>query len=147
MRLAGVVPPIMLFVAPRVIAIPPAFATMKLPSILLSCAAVPEIKMPHANPLIANPFMMQLSVRMFRPLTLAPPPSISTIGCPVKPGWLVASIITDSVIVGNALSGWMVYGPPGMLKLIVSGPAVLFAVPMASRKEPGPLSLVLLTII
>jgi hypothetical protein len=75
-------------------------------------------------------------------------PFSSTIGVPANPGWVVASIVTDSVIVGSAEVGRIVSGPAGMLKVIVSRPskAGLLAVRMAWRSEPGPESLVLITV-
>ena len=50
---------------------------------------------------------------------------------------------------GSAVSGWMTNGPvPGIANLIVSGSVVLdkSAMIKAWRSEPGPLSLVLVTI-
>src|SRR5437667_6008644 len=57
-------------------------------------------------------------------------------------------MITGSVIVGSADAGLIVWTPaPGMLKLIVSVPGVLLAQLIASRSEPGPVSLVPMTIV
>src|SRR5437879_13373032 len=69
------------------------------------------------------------------------------IGLPEKPGWVVPSMVTASVISGRAEAGVIVCGPPeGMLKLIVSAPTFRLASIIACLNDPGPLSLVLLTI-
>ena len=57
-------------------------------------------------------------------------------------------MMTDRVIVGSGVSGVIVYGPAGgMLKMIVGGvvPKTVFALSIACRSEPAPLSLVLVT--
>src|SRR3989442_8957135 len=73
-------------------------------------------------------------------------PSISMIGWPAKPGCVVASMVSASVISGRAEAGVIVCGPPGtMLKFMVSGPTFRFASIIACLNDPGPLSLVLLT--
>src|SRR5438128_1192942 len=73
-------------------------------------------------------------------------PSISMIGRPAKPGCVVASMVSASVISGRAEAGVIVCGPPGtMLKLIVSAPTFRLASIIACLNDPGPLSLVLLT--
>ena len=61
--------------------------------------------------------------------------------------WVVPSMITASVITGNAEASVIVCTPPPrMLKLIVSMPAMAFALMSAWRSEPAPLSLVLVTV-
>src|SRR5207253_1904849 len=72
-------------------------------------------------------------------------PSISMIGLPEKPGWVVPSIVTASVIVGSTDAGMIVCEPEPILKLIVSGPMFTLASIIACLNDPGPLSLVLLT--
>src|SRR5437660_216307 len=72
-------------------------------------------------------------------------PSISTIGRPAKPGCVVASMVSASVISGRAEAGVIVCGPEPILKLIVSGPTFRLASIIACLNDPGPLSLVLLT--
>src|SRR5437870_225285 len=73
-------------------------------------------------------------------------PLNSMIGLPVKPGWVVPSIVTGSVIVGRADVGAIVYLGPERLKTIMSAPALALASRMACLSEPGPLSLVLVTV-
>src|SRR5437764_11422502 len=47
---------------------------------------------------------------------------------------------------GNSPTGWIVWTPdPGMSNVIVSGPWLALAFRIACRKEPGPLSSVLVT--
>ena len=43
-------------------------------------------------------------------------------GEPAKPGWVVASMITGPVMSGRALSGWIVWGPVPIKKVMVSSP-------------------------
>ena len=76
----------------------------------------------------------------------APLPSNSMIGLSVKPGWVVPSMITGSVITGNADRSWIVCcPPPAMLNVIVSSPELALASRMTWRKEPVPESWVLVT--
>ena len=61
--------------------------------------------------------------------------------------WVVPSIVTGLVAAGRELCGAMEYGPaPGMLKTITSGTVSLLASRIACRKEPAPLSFVLVTV-
>src|SRR5687767_10934142 len=74
---------------------------------------------------------------------IAPPPALapfsSMIGALANPGCVVPSIVTGSVIVGSAVAGWMVCGPSGsMLKVILSAPATLLALRIASRSVQVP---------
>ena len=69
------------------------------------------------------------------------------IGVPENPGWLVPSIVTVLVIAGRAVAGLIVCTPePGMSKSIVSAVDAALAFRIAWRSEPGPLSLVLVTV-
>src|SRR5439155_2563614 len=69
------------------------------------------------------------------------------IGVPVKPGCVVASRITGSVISGRGVSGAIVFAPDGwMLYVIVSVPGCALALMIAWRIEPSPLSSVLVTV-
>ena len=52
---------------------------------------------------------------------LAPASSTSTI--PAKPGCVEPSIVTNSVMIGNALAGKIVNPPEAMLNAMMSGPA------------------------
>jgi hypothetical protein len=62
------------------------------------------------------------------------------------PGWVYPSIITGSVMASKAVAGCIVCGPaPGISKSIVSKPGFVFAWLIASRSEPAPESLVLVT--
>src|SRR5260370_37979602 len=76
-----------------------------------------------APALIANPF----------PLVWVA--SSAIIGLPAKPGWVVPSMITGSVIVGSADAGAIVCTPaPAILKAMKSGPGVAFARASAPRR-------------
>ena len=67
-------------------------------------------------------------------------------GVPVKPGCVVPSITTASVMAGSAPAGAMVRTPvPGIWKTMTSRPLVALASRIACWREPGPLRLVLLT--
>ena len=68
------------------------------------------------------------------------------IGVPLKPGCVVPSMTTGSVMVGRAEVGLMVFTPLPMPKAIVSSPGVMFALRMAWRSDPRPESLVLVTV-
>src|SRR4029078_3687999 len=73
-------------------------------------------------------------------------PFSSTSGVLVYPGCVVASITIGAVISGNAASKKITFAPdPGMLKTIVSGPGLAFALIMASRNDPTSLSLTFVT--
>ena len=123
---------------------------MKLPSMML----LPFFRMAMA--LLLYRLMTRPLITEFPPLTFKTPvtppekgpvlvPSISTIGRPAKPGCVVASMVSASVISGRADAGVIVCGPEPILKLIVSGPTFRFASIIACLNDPGPLSLVLLT--
>ena len=60
-------------------------------------------------------------------------PSISMIGVPAKPGCVVPSIITGSVIAGRADVGEIVFAPDPIENRIVSTPAAALAALIASR--------------
>ena len=64
---------------------------------------------------------------------------------PLKPGWVVPSIVTGEVIIGKGDNRLIVRAPEPMLKLMVSVPGFVLALTMACRKGPAPLSLVLVT--
>ena len=64
----------------------------------------------------------------------------------VAPVWVYPSMITGFVMVGKALAGWIVNGPVAMLKLMLSVTPSPFASKIACRKEPAPVSLVLVTV-
>ena len=73
-------------------------------------------------------------------------PSISTIGRPLDPAWVVPAMVTGSEIVGRGVSGRIVLGPgAGMAKVIVSAPGFALASRIAWRNEPVPESLVFRT--
>src|SRR5258705_522475 len=74
-----------------------------------------------------------------RPLTPAPAELPLRMMAPIVGGWIVVAWVS----VGNALRGEMV---PAAVKLMVCGPAAPLALVMAVRREPLPLSLVLLTV-
>src|ERR1051325_1234988 len=96
---------------------------------------------------MTNPRMVQLVVSNRSP-TLDEPalaPLISIKGARTKPGWVVPSMMTASVIEGNAEPGVMVCAPVPIWKLMVSTPLVALASRMAWRSEPAPLSLVVVT--
>jgi hypothetical protein len=60
---------------------------------------------------------------------------------------VVPSLITGSVIVGNTEAGVMVNGAiPDMLNTIVFRPAAPFALIIACRKDPAPVSLPFMTV-
>src|ERR1043165_6894781 len=98
--------------------------------------------------LIAKPRTVLLPAGKRSPAALLPAaaPFDSITGRLVKPGWVVPSITTGSVMAGKAEAGEMVNGPePGIWKTMVSRPLVALASRMAWRKEPLPLSLVVVT--
>ena len=73
-------------------------------------------------------------------------PSISTIGVPANPGWVVASIVVGLAIDGKGVSGLITNGPsPGMSNVIPGLIVARLTFKIACRNEPGPLSLVLVT--
>ena len=69
-------------------------------------------------------------------------------GKPEKPVCVLPSMITGSVIAGNGDAGAIVWGPgPGMANAMTpSAPDAAFASRIACRSEPGPLSLVFVTV-
>src|SRR5947208_2001696 len=93
-----------------------------------------------SNPFTTNPRIVQPGAVMVRPLAPAPadiPRSLMT-GVPAKSGADQPSMVTASVIVGRADSGWIVWGPaPGMLNVTTSAPAAELAWVMASRSVPA----------
>src|SRR5205814_859164 len=63
-----------------------------------------------------------------QPVSLALVASISISGLPAKPGWVVPSMITGSLIVGSTDAGAIVCTPaPAILKAMKSVPGVAFA--------------------
>ena len=95
------------------------------------------------RPLTPPPLLVPARVSPLAPEpALVPTSSIN--GVPVYPGWLVPSMVTDAVIAGSAESGVMTCTPVPMLKSIVE-PGAALALVIACRKEPGPLSAVVLT--
>src|SRR5262249_2549949 len=117
----------------------------------LFCALLPSITMalPIVKRLMIRSFTVQLAVAMVRQLLLGmliSSPSNSTSGVPVKPDFVVPSIMTELVMVGSEESSWIVCKPVATLaKLIVFWSGVEFESRIAWRSEPAPLSLVLLT--
>src|SRR5436305_10496624 len=111
--------------------------------------------MPVEKRLMTKPRTVLLPASICRPLAFAPAlvPFNSMIGFPAKPGCVVPSMMTGSVIAGRGEGGRIVCAPAPILKLIVSVPTVLLAVMIASRSEPGvgfallPLSAVVVTMI
>src|SRR6266446_3441646 len=78
------------------------------------------------------------------PATELLPSSVIT-GVPEKPGWVLPSIVTVSVIAGK--TAMILRGPvPGILNAIVSTPGFALASRIACASEPGPVPLVLVTV-
>ena len=75
------------------------------------------------------------STRPFDPAP-APVPTISINGVPIKPSWVVPSIVTWPVIGANAAARLMVWMPVPMLNVIVSAPADAFACVIDHRRSP-----------
>ena len=132
-------------------AVPAAFVPIQFPWMVVFVA--PFTRIPYSlpvkslmiSPLIVLPLAPESIVR---PSTSPPAsePSIWMSGVPLQPGWVVASIVTVSVISGRAESGEMVAGPPPPIsKLIVSAPVPPLASRIAWRSEPAPLSVVFVT--
>ena len=111
-------------------------------------------------PLVDNRIPLPAKLRITSPRTplnppvivspLTPAPALAPLrtmtGVPAKPGCVVPLIKTGSLTVGNAAAGVIVCGPaPGMLNVMLSTPAALFALRIACRSEPGPLSFVFVT--
>ena len=67
-------------------------------------------------------------------------------GLPLYPGCVVPSMTAGSVIVGSAEVGAIVCAPEPIRKTMVSVPAVVFALVIAWRSEPRPLSAVVVTL-
>src|SRR5262249_3778128 len=86
------------------------------------------------------------------PLTLntmpetVPAPLMVIIGVPPKPGCVVASIVTGSVIAGRSAVRVNVCGPDPMAKEIVSAPELAFAARVAALRDPATLSAVVVTV-
>jgi hypothetical protein len=65
----------------------------------------------------------------------------------LKPGWVVPSIVTGSVIVGSApMTTEIVLLPEPIANRISSAPGFPFASRIAWRSEPGPESLLVVTV-
>ena len=100
---------------------------------------------PVEKPLITRLRMVLPGAFTNRPRTADMPPFSSTMGAPEKPGCVEPSITTGSVMSGRPSKGWILSDGPLILKLIVSEPGLAFASRIACRREPGPLSLTLVT--
>src|ERR1700728_4937856 len=89
--------------------------------------------------LIANPTTALLLVSITRPLAEpAAAPFRSMSGLPEYPGWVVPSVVTGVVIAGSGDCNDIVRGPdPGISKLIVFGPGIIFECSIAYRSVPG----------
>ena len=109
-----------------------------------------EISMPLSlKRLMTRPRSKQLLVVMRKPSVEAgvPVPFNSISGAPAKPGCVVPSMVSGSVIAGSRLMGNSVSPePPPMLKSITSTPAAAFASVIAWRNEPAPVSFVTVTV-
>ena len=92
--------------------------------------------------LMTSPRTVLPPARMVNPNACAPAtllPSNSIIGVPAKPGWVVPSMVTGSVMNGRNEPGVIVCTPPPpMLKLITSTPALALACSMAARSVQVP---------
>ena len=156
---AAAVPPIRAFNAPStttpLFEFPaPALPVIDVPIKFRSTIALDafiEIDMPLpenrfiTSPLIVVPGAVTISPSAegaFNPFT-------SMIGLPAKPGWVVPSMVTESVIAGSSENTSNVcWPPPPMLKVIRSAPALAFASMIACLNDGRPrLSLVVLTTI
>src|SRR5687768_9343246 len=76
-------------------------------------------------------------------------PLIAMIGVPLKPGCVVPSITTGSLMIGREDVGAIVMIPSllgGILKVMVCVPEALLESMIACRNEPAPLSFVLVTV-
>ena len=72
-------------------------------------------------------------------LSGAEPPLSSTSGCPAKPGCVVPSIVTGSLIVGSGEAGAIVCtSEPGIANEIVFAPGAAFACSIAARSVQWP---------
>src|SRR4051794_38995840 len=73
-------------------------------------------------------------------------PLIST--CTLPSAFLAPpSIVVGPVTAGSGVAGLIVWVPnPGIAKVIVSAPAALFALVIAARRDPAPVSSVLVTV-
>ena len=100
------------------------------------------------NRLMASPYTALKAEFNCKPTLLDPAeaPFNSTTGVPEYPGCVVASMVTELVTTGSALNGAMVKGAvPLIWKLMVAAPEAAFALVIAERSDPGPLSAVLVT--
>ena len=123
--------------------VPVGSVPMKFPSTTLPPLTSSEIAS-KPNRLRTMPRTMELPPLMTRPVICSPLPVSSTLpvtGCVVPSmitGWSIRSRPDCSVIVGTP--------PPGMLKTMVSrSPLSAFEISIACRRDPGPLSAVVVT--
>ena len=98
-----------------------------------------------SKPLMIRPRTVHPGAPILKPFEVEFAPLSSTTGVPAKPGWVVPSITTGSVMDGRDRTGLMVREGPLMLKVIVSRPGAALASRIACRREPGPKSPVFVT--
>src|SRR5947207_11855985 len=80
-----------------------------------------------------SPAIRELLAASVSPVETLLPPSSTIIGAPEKPGCVVPSRVTWSVIAGNGVAGRIATGPEPIRNWIVSAPGEALAALMASR--------------
>src|SRR5687767_6046522 len=128
---------------------------MKLPSMLLP-VLFSVIWMPVVNPPMASPLIVAAPAATLRPtknpsvpgprsstLITALVPAANVLGD--EPGCVYPSMTTGAMITGNGVTGAIVAGPFGILKVIVLRLLPALASMIACRNEPAPASSVLVT--
>ncbi len=162
LRCAGDVPPMMFDEEFETVMPFPVLACLTMlsgsrPMMLPSTRLLPPVwrKMPlPLNLLMTRPRMTESPAVMSRPEAalmngddekmLAPLSSMT--GDPAKPGCVVPSMVTGSLMVGSVVFNLMVRTPaPGMLKVMRSCPGTALASRTAWRSEPAPASFVFVT--
>ena len=142
-RAASVVPPIMqkLDPAPRTptplptATVPVTSVPMKLPSmIMFPCI---DSAIPASERLITSPLITENGTTVTNPASAVAPLNSIT-GFPEKPGWVVPSMVTRSVISGKADAGAIVWTPEPILNRISSAPALALACMIAARSVQSP---------
>src|SRR6266849_421981 len=104
--------------------------------------ALPLVRL-ITRPLIVHPLDVMRSVSPLR----EPVASISMIGVPAKPGCVVPSMITASLIWSrNVPASAIVCGPEPIAKTIVSRPGFRSALAIACPSDPGPLGALVVTV-